>query len=170
MSTAAVALGKIMAAKDAGRAIPEGWAVDADGRATTDPTRVSAVLPMAGAKGSGLSLAIELLASVLAHQPLIAPALLGGRSDGFNGVVAALDPAAFGDPEAFLTAVRDIERAVHGLDPIDPGAPVLLPGERGAATARARAGSGVPLATGTADRLVRLARELGCDVPPSIDR
>ena len=44
------------------------------GGETTDPQKVKAVTPMAGPKGSGLSLMIEVLASVLvgesAHQPL----------------------------------------------------------------------------------------------------
>ena len=37
MSTANVALGKVMAAKDAGRSIPPDWGVDAQGQPTTDP-------------------------------------------------------------------------------------------------------------------------------------
>jgi len=69
MSTASVALGKIMAARDAGRAIPAGWGVDENGEETTDPRKVKAVLPMAGPKGSGLSLMIEVLASVLTGNP-----------------------------------------------------------------------------------------------------
>lgn len=52
MSTAAVALGKIMAARDAGKSIPPGWGVDENGADTTDPKQVKALLPMAGAKGS----------------------------------------------------------------------------------------------------------------------
>jgi ureidoglycolate dehydrogenase (NAD+) len=53
MSTAAVAPGKIMAAKGAGRPISEGWGVDEDGRATTDPAAVKALLPMGGPKVPG---------------------------------------------------------------------------------------------------------------------
>ena len=97
MSTASVALGKIMAARDAGQAIPPDWGVDADGRETTDPRKVKAVLPMAGPKGSGLSLMIEVLASVLVGNPLIAVALTGGGDPGGNGLVAVLDPSAFGE-------------------------------------------------------------------------
>ena len=82
MSTASVALGKIMAARDAGQAIPPDWGVDADGRETTDPRKVTAVLPMAGPKGSGLSLMIEVLASVLVGNPLIAVALAAGGDPG----------------------------------------------------------------------------------------
>ena len=73
MSTAAVAAGRISAARDAGASIPLGWGIDRDGRDTTDPAAVKSVLPMAGPKGSGLSLLIEVLASVLVGNPIIAP-------------------------------------------------------------------------------------------------
>ena len=69
MSTAAVALGKVMAARDAGRPISEGWAVDAKGLATTNPAEVKTLLPMPGAKGAGLSLMSEVLASLLSGNP-----------------------------------------------------------------------------------------------------
>ncbi len=61
MATAAMALGKIGQYKLAGKLLPQGVALDADGAATTDPARAEVVLPMAGAKGAGLSLMLELL-------------------------------------------------------------------------------------------------------------
>lgn len=165
MSTAAVALGKIMVARDAAQPIPAGWGVDAEGRATTDPAAVKALLPMAGPKGAGLSLMIEVLCSLLAGEPLIATALGGANPPGFNCLVIAINPAAFGDPEEFLANVRSLASAVHAL-PIATGADaVLLPGERGRRTAIARATTGIPLPRGTAARLATLATELGVDVP-----
>src|SRR5215468_10808427 len=61
MSTSTVAMGKIMSARDAGRDIPLGWGLDAAGRDTTDPRQVATLLPLGGAKGSGLSFMIECL-------------------------------------------------------------------------------------------------------------
>jgi ureidoglycolate dehydrogenase (NAD+) len=168
MSTAAVALGKIMAAKDAGREIPEGWGVDAEGKSTTDPAKVAAVLPMAGPKGSGLSLMIEMLASVLPGAPVIAPALLGRKGGGLNGTVVALAPDAFGDAEAFAAAVTELAGAVHGLEPVEPGNAVLLPGERGAMQQSDRQVNGIPVNPGTAGRLRKLAGKLGCSVPEAL--
>ena len=71
------------------------------GGETTDPRKVKAVLPMAGPKGSGLSLMIEVLASVLVANPLIAVALTEGGDPGGNGLVAVLDPSAFGEELSF---------------------------------------------------------------------
>lgn len=168
MSTAAVALGKIMAAKDAGKPIPSGWAIDDAGIGTTDPARVAALLPMAGAKGAGLSLMIEALTSVLAGNPVIAPVLLGRRKEGFNGMVIAVDPAAFGPRDAFEEAVGDLRDAIHGLEPVDGTSPVTLPGERSTATSRKRASEGIPIAAGTVERLVEMAERLHVPIPAAL--
>jgi ureidoglycolate dehydrogenase (NAD+) len=164
MSTAAVAAGKITAAKDAGRAIPLGWAVDAEGRETTDPAQVKAVLPMAGPKGTGLSLMIEILASVLVGNPLITLALRDGIEPGGNGIVVALDPSAFGAGEQFPIGVTDLAAAIKALEPT-PGGAVLLPGERGDGERRRRLADGIPVADGTRSRLAALASKLGVQVP-----
>ncbi|MBF9034333.1 Ldh family oxidoreductase [Rhodobacterales bacterium HKCCE2091] len=169
MSTAAVALGKIMAAKDAGRDIPEGWAVDAEGRTTTDPDKVAALLPMAGPKGSGLSMMIEMLTSVLAGNAVIGPVLAGTKKGGFNGMVLAVDPAAFGETDAFAAEVARLADAIHALPAASGTDAVLLPGERGAATAAVRARDGIPLAAGTSARLAALAGKLGVAIPEALD-
>ncbi|MFK7941040.1 MAG: Ldh family oxidoreductase [Roseovarius sp.] len=64
-STTTVALGKITMAKAAGQAIPEGWAVDADGLPTTDPSAAlgGSLVSMGGYKGWGFGLMAELLAA-----------------------------------------------------------------------------------------------------------
>lgn len=163
MSTAAVALGQVMAARDAGRSIPEGWGVDREGSPTTDPTQVKALLPMAGAKGAGLSLMIEVLCSLLAGHPIIAPALSGADPVGFNGLAIAIDPAAFADRDRFLADVQALATAIHSLQPAPGVEAVLLPGERGRRTAAERSHSGIPLARGTATKLAELATRLGIE-------
>jgi len=165
MSTAAVALGKIMAAKDAGKSIPKGWAVDADGVETQDPNAVDAILPMAGPKGSGLSLMIEILSSVLVGNAVIAPFLRGEKKGGFNGLMLAINPAAFGETSSFLASVEDLTGAIHALDPAAGSYGVKLPGERGFQTKRERMANGIPLAKGTAGNLADAAIRLGLAVP-----
>lgn len=67
MSTSVVARGRIAIAEREGEPIPEGWAIDAKGRPTTDPAAAlkGSVLPMAGYKGAGLALMIDILSGVL---------------------------------------------------------------------------------------------------------
>jgi (2R)-3-sulfolactate dehydrogenase (NADP+) len=64
-STTTVALGKITMAKAAGTQIPEGWALDAEGRTTTDPEAAlgGSLVSMGGYKGWGFGLMAEVLAA-----------------------------------------------------------------------------------------------------------
>jgi LDH2 family malate/lactate/ureidoglycolate dehydrogenase len=83
MALSATAMGKIRLAAAAGQPIPEDWAVDAQGRATTDPAAAikGMLLPAAGPKGFGIACVIDLLC--------------GGLSDGAVG--AEVRPL-YGDP------------------------------------------------------------------------
>ena len=64
-STTTVALGRITMARAAGEPIPEGWALDAEGRPTTDPEAAlgGALVSTGGHKGWGVGLMVELLAA-----------------------------------------------------------------------------------------------------------
>ncbi|TRD19750.1 Ldh family oxidoreductase [Palleronia caenipelagi] len=67
LSLSEVARGKVMAAQKAGKPIPEGWALDADGNPTTDPDAAmkGTMLPAGGAKGAALALMVEVLTATL---------------------------------------------------------------------------------------------------------
>lgn len=168
MSTSAAALGKIMAAREAGRSIPLGWGIDAAGAHTTDPDAVKALLPMAAAKGSGLSFMIEVLASVLVSNPIIATALNRTGNSSFNGVAMAIDIRAFGDVAAFHAGMAELCAAIKAL-PKAPGVDeILLPGERGAMSGRASHSQGIVLEPATSVKLVRLAHSLGVASPEAL--
>lgn len=66
-STSAVALGKITMAKAAGESIPLGWAVDKNGKPTTDPEQALAgsLVSTGGYKGYGFGLMAEILAAAV---------------------------------------------------------------------------------------------------------
>jgi len=153
---------------DAGKSIPPDWGVDANGVATTDPAIVKAVLPMAGPKGSGLSLMIEILVSVLGGNPLISAALTDKRDAGFNGLVLALSPTAFGPRDQLEGEIDRLSHAIKGLPPALATDDVLLPGERGFLLAEKRLQEGIPLALGTIGRLAEEAGKRGIAVPPEI--
>ncbi len=67
LALSVAARGKIVAAQKAGRRIPSDWAVDRDGRPTTDPTAALAgsLAPIGGAKGGALALMVEILGAAL---------------------------------------------------------------------------------------------------------
>ncbi|WP_050929373.1 Ldh family oxidoreductase [Aestuariivita boseongensis] len=114
-STTTVALGKITMAKAAGERIPEGWAVDADGRPTTDPEAALAgsLVSMGGYKGWGFGLMAELLAagmtgSVTSREvrPLKAPE---GPPHDLGQFYLIIDPSA---APGFAETVRRVADAV----------------------------------------------------------
>jgi ureidoglycolate dehydrogenase (NAD+) len=164
MSTSTVALGKIMHAKDAGLSLPQGWAIDAMGAPATDPAKVATLTALGGAKGAGLSLMIEVMASLLVSNPAISSALKGGKGT-MNGAALAIKIDALTDPSVFATQVAELAQNLKAL-PKAPGTDeILMPGERGFKMAMERAQNGIPLATGTLERLGQMANQLGVTPP-----
>ncbi|WP_406841405.1 Ldh family oxidoreductase [Streptomyces sp. AHU1] len=144
MATATVALGRIRQARANGAPLPEGAAATADGTPTTDPEKAVMPLPLGGAEGSGMSLAFELLTSVLVGAPIFAAFHSdgpGGREHRQNALVVAIDQAAFGDADAFTAAVDATLATLKALPPADGAPGVFYPGERSASL-----GGGVPVA------------------------
>ena len=75
IATSTVAGTKIYAAQAEGKPIPDNWMVDDDGLPTTDPSRLparGAQVPMAGHKGYGLAVFVEILSAVLTGAAIAA--------------------------------------------------------------------------------------------------
>ena len=169
MATGAIAAGKIAEYRHDGRPLPEGTAVTAEGEPTTDPDAAAMPLPLGGAKGSGMSLAFELLASGLAADPIVAEHHGGtpeGRRYRQNATLIVVDVAAFVPTGEFEEVVDRTLDAVTGLPPAGDD-PVLYPGERGAETSARRSRDGIPLAPRAWEELTAVARSLGVAVPPT---
>jgi LDH2 family malate/lactate/ureidoglycolate dehydrogenase len=64
-ATSTVAMGRVQQFAREGRALPPGAGVDAQGRETTDPHQVKALLPFGQHKGYGLALIDELIAAYI---------------------------------------------------------------------------------------------------------
>jgi LDH2 family malate/lactate/ureidoglycolate dehydrogenase len=167
IATSATARGKIIVAEQLGTPIPAGWAVDAQGRPTTDAAAAlaGAVLPFAGPKGSGLAMMIDLLCG----------ALLAGVS-GFDigdmyetwdrpqrvtHLFVVLDPDRWIGRAAFAEHVRRFVTGVHALPAAAGVERVLLPGEVEEAAAERAEREGVRLPAPVAADLDELAGELG---------
>lgn len=168
MATATIALGKIRQAKASGTPLPEGAAATEDGTPTTDPEKAVMPLPLGGAKGSGMSLAFELLTSVLVGAPIFSAFHSDdpkGRKHRQNALLIALDPAAFGDPDAFTAAVDGTLSTLKELPVADGANGVYYPGERSAGVAELRAAQGVPVAPKVWRELTESAARLGVTPP-----
>jgi (2R)-3-sulfolactate dehydrogenase (NADP+) len=148
LSLSKVARGNILAARQKGERIPEGWALDASGAPTTDPDAALAgtMLPLGDAKGTALALMVELLAAGLtgANYAAEASSFLDaeGPPPGTGQLIIAFDPDAFAGGLAHLGRLAEMIEAQPGT---------RLPGSRRLA-ARAKAErDGLPVS----DALVR---------------
>lgn len=168
LSTATASMGKILEARDAGQAIPDGWGLDEAGRTTNNPAAVATLMPLGGAKGSGLSLMMECLVSLMCANPLIEPLIRpGADASGFrqNGLCVAIDIAAFVDLADYRHQVDALAAAITGLPRADGVARIYAPGERGDAVLAARSKGGIPLPHGTWQRIAKAVAPLGVEMP-----
>lgn len=168
MSTATVSMGKILAAQDSGTPIPDGWGIDADGHNTNDANAVATLMPLGGAKGSGLSMMIECMVSLFANNPLVEPNIRpGANPTGYrqNGLAAAIDISAFTDLDTYRSEIDQLAKGLKALPKADGVDEIYAPGERGDAVLAERMKNGIPLPPGTWDRLKAEADTLGIAMP-----
>jgi (2R)-3-sulfolactate dehydrogenase (NADP+) len=143
MALSQVARGKILTAAQKGEAIPEGWAVDEQGRPTTDAKEAlkGALQPIGGAKGAALALVVEVLAVALtgARFGFEASSFFDaeGPPPGVGQLLVALDPGAFGGTEAFAERMASLAGMIQG------NGDARLPGERRLALRQKAAREGV---------------------------
>jgi len=115
LSLSEVARGKLMVAAKEGRSIPEGWALDPQGRPTTDPKAgmAGSMLPIGAAsspKGAMLALMVELLVTALigAHFGFEASSFFvdEGNRPGIGQAFIIVDPGALVGRENYLSRVE----------------------------------------------------------------
>jgi (2R)-3-sulfolactate dehydrogenase (NADP+) len=149
-----VARANIVGAAKRGEPIPEGWALDAEGRPTTDARSAldGTMVPLGDAKGTALALMVELLAAGLVGARFAGEASsfldAAGDPPGTGQLIIALDAAALSPdaPERFAVLAGAIE-AQDGA---------RLPGGRRLALRRRAAEAGLDVA----DALVAEIRAL----------
>ena len=171
MATSVAAGGKLDVALDKGASIPEEWALDAEGRPTTDPAQSAFLRPAGGYKGYGLALIFECLSSLMVGNPLLATTISGRdapRRGTQNSVVAAIDIAAFTDVEAFKRDVDRLADSMNGLATVDGAPPILVPGQPEEQVLAERTVGGIPLPPGTVAKLRAAAERFGLDLPPAL--
>ncbi|MBN4098184.1 MULTISPECIES: Ldh family oxidoreductase [unclassified Methylobacterium] len=112
-----VARANIVGAAKRGEPIPEGWALDAEGRPTTDATAAldGTMVPLGDAKGTALALMVELLAAGLVGARFAGEASsfldAAGDPPGTGQLILALDASALSPdaPERFAALAGAIE-------------------------------------------------------------
>jgi LDH2 family malate/lactate/ureidoglycolate dehydrogenase len=151
LSFAVAARGKIRKAARRGEAIPLGYALDKDGRPTTDATAAldGVVLPIGGYKGSGLAMLMDLMGGVVAGA-----GHAGGVGNQFSDYDRPQDvghffmvmkPDLFVPLEEYRASMDRLTAAVRAAPRAEGFDEILMPGEREARLERARRVSGVQI-------------------------
>ncbi|MCX8003391.1 MAG: Ldh family oxidoreductase [Burkholderiaceae bacterium] len=170
-ATSVIAHGKIKAAAERGEPIPPDAALDREGRVTTDARAAldGALLTFGGAKGSGLSIAVEVLAGLLPGGlvgPEIVPLYLRlGQPQGVGHFFLALDPAAFGDADRFRQRCRQFFEGIRALAPRPDLPRVVLPGDLEHARSVRAEREGITLPADAVRELARVAAQLALPSP-----
>ncbi len=150
------------------RPMPEGWVQSRkDGAPITDPRRINegTYLPMAGYKGSGLSIVIGLLAGPLNRaafgrdvRDFTAPP--GGELN-VGQFVVALDVARFVPPQVFKAEVNRHIRDFNTSQRLPGVEEIRVPGQGRVERRRERERSGVPLSATLLEQVNEVAKSLG---------
>ena len=150
MSPSIAARGKIRIAEKRGEKIPLGWALDGEGRPTTDPTAALAgvVLPIGGPKGSGLAMMMDIFGGVLSGA-----AYAGDVGDQYKAFdrpqdvghfFLALRPDLFVPMDEVRARMDTLVARVKACPRAEGVDEILMPGEIESRLAATRARSGIP--------------------------
>ena len=172
MACSVAARGKIIVAAKEGRPIPADWAVDREGRPTTDANAAleGFVAPVGGPKGYALTLAIGLLSTMLSgaffgsevrhmYEDLDNPQNIGH-------LFGVLPIATFEELGIYFDRIAKASEEVRGVRRAPGVERIHLPGEREALLAARRRRDGIPIGIETWRELAALAAPAGLRPPP----
>jgi LDH2 family malate/lactate/ureidoglycolate dehydrogenase len=159
LATSTVARGNIIAAQKKGTSIPMGWALDREGKPTTDASEalLGTVLTMAGHKGYALAMMVELFSGVLSGSSI------GGdvgsmyknldRKQDVGHFFCLFDVSAFLEYDEYLRRIDETIDRIKSAKKRPGVAEILVPGERSSRQALANAAEGIPLSGETVAEL-----------------
>ena len=177
-STTVVTRGKLEVYNKMEKPLPEGWALDKDGHASTDAKDVLAnivakngggIMPLGGNtellgshKGYGYGMLCEIMCSMFSQGTPSSRVNVGGKSGTCHGFMV-IDPHVFGDPEAikahfsaYLQELRDTPKA-------DGQTRIWTHGEKEAFAYKDRMENGIDVNQKTVVEMCDLANYLGMD-------
>ena len=152
MSPAVAARGKIRRAQRRGEPIPLGYALDSEGRPTTDPTAALAgvVQPIGGYKGSGLSLFMDIFGGVISGAGFAGgvgdQARMFDRPQDVGHFFLAMKPNLFVSEDDYRARIDTLIERVHAAPRAEGFEEILLPGEPEDRIEKERGRTGIPYA------------------------
>jgi len=179
MATCAAAFGKIEMARRKGQAIPSGWGIDSEGRATTNPDDTvngGALLPLGsdrergGHKGYALAVMVDVLSAVLSGAnwgPFAPPFALRLKipersvGKGIGHFFGAMRIDGFMELDSFKRQIDDYIRVFRATKPAPGTSGPLIPGDPEREAEELRREKGVPLIMPIIEDLRDISRKTG---------
>ena len=123
--------GKLETMRLAGKQLPVAGGYDADGRLTTDPAAIEEtrrMIPIGYWKGSGLSILLDMIGTILTGANSVAKIGTFGDEVGLTQIMIAIDPAKFQSADLTDAVIDAIAADVASSEPAEPGREVRCPG------------------------------------------
>ncbi len=149
-----------------GGSMPEGWAIDEQGRPITDPNvyfaKPGAILPLGSTpshgvhKGFGLLLIVDILGGLLSGD---GGSMLRKKGEHCH-VFCALRIDAFPTGGAFKDLMDEMVEMLHATPTLEGAGSIRYPGERGNLTYKERSANGIPLLQKVVEDLQKMSQEL----------
>ena len=140
--------GKIEEARLKGQQLSVPGGYDEEGNLTTDPAAIEKtwrVLPMGYWKGSGISILLDLISTVLTNANSVQKIGTFGDEVGLSQIMIAIDPGKFNDTEITDRIVDELVEDIKASEPIREGGTVFYPGERSFNTRQDNRKNGIPV-------------------------
>jgi uncharacterized oxidoreductase len=166
--TSVVAEGKVRGYYISNARVPEGWLLDHEGQATTDPAVLyeppqGSILPLGGPqayKGFGLGLILDLWAGGLSGGRCSGQGA-DARIPGNNVFFLALDPARFAGYDGLANQATALAASIRATRRAPGIEAILVPGDPERLTFEHRTAHGIPLDDNHLGKLEELAKRLG---------
>lgn len=151
--------GKLEETRLKGQRLPVIGGYDSQGNLTTDPGEIEKtqrVLPMGYWKGSGLSIALDLIATVLTNANSVKKIGTFQAETGLSQVMIVIDPSKFNTPEETDAIADEILADIKSSVPMEEGKAVRYPGEREMRTREENLRDGIPVIDEVWEKISRL--------------
>ena len=123
--------GKLETLRLAGKQLPVAGGYDENGQLTTDPAAIEKtrrMVPIGYWKGSGLSILLDMIGTILTGANSVAKVGTFGDEVGLTQIMIAIDPAKFQSADLTDAVIDAIAADVAASEPAEPGREVRCPG------------------------------------------
>lgn len=165
MACAKTSWGKLETLSLYGLPIPPGYALDIEGKETTDSSAVKTLLPAAGPRGYGLAMMSSILTGALTGGRLPIHKNRAPELEGSEHFFYVIDIKQFVEEDRFHETLASATEAIHQLTPVNENERVQLPGEQEWEQAQRALQEGLYVHRDHANSLKELAERVKYEVP-----